>query len=191
MKKSNWNLLWAAPWLLLSWLTVELLVFLPLLILGLPASALALRYADVELRHSILPSKAPVLAYTNTILDVWLGNREDGVIAAWWRRDHPTWSDWRLGFTWFVRNPVTNLRYIPIIGLVPSPSHIRYMGADTEPEWSRPGWCLTWQGPHSGFVWQTSKFKLWIGWKLLPQDRVRITGYRKYGVGPVAQLRRK
>jgi hypothetical protein len=191
MTSSKWNLLWAAPWLTFSWLAVELFVFIPLFILGLPVLAVALKLAKIESRPSITPWKADVLAFKNPVLDWWLGNKEDGLCAMWWRRDHPTWSGWRLGWSWFVRNPLTNLRYAPIVGTVPRPARIRFLGADDEPDWDHPGWCLTWDGPYSGFVWQTAKFKLWIGWKLLPQDRFGILGYRQYGVGPAAQLRFK
>lgn len=152
--------------------------FIPGLILGALVFPLAWRYAPKGLDWSILSRKGIIQRFDNRFLDAWFGNREDGLIAFWWRRDHPEWGEFRLAYTWFLRNPLANLRYIKPFGFVPIPKKIRSIDRRKDGF----GWYLAWQGFYTCWMWQTKKFKVWIGWKLKPEDVNGIDDWRAYGV---------
>jgi len=173
-------------WGLLTFLLVEVLVFLPLYLLGIPAAWLASRYAKTVIRPSVVYPRNRVAYYVNPILDWWLGNWEDGICPEWWASLDGT------PFTWFLRNPVTNLRFARILGTRPDPARIRYVGSSRMPEEGRAGWFICWQGPYVGMLWQNTQWGVWLGWKVKPEDRLGVHAdcYRYYGVGIAAQLMR-
>jgi hypothetical protein len=174
---SRWNLLWAVPWMVVSALTVEAAVWLPLYLAGLVVVPLASRLADKTERPSKLYSRL-ILCYKNRILDELWGNHEDGIAP-------DGWTVWR----WFLRNPVTNLRFWPVISTKPA-SSTRWIGSPA----IEPG-CrfIAWNGPYVGCRWEGSKLGFWLGWKVNPRDAVEIPtdDYRRWGIGIAMQVLRE
>ena len=181
---SRWNILWAAPWGLASWLAVELLVFLPLFILGLILMPALLRFAPIVQVESRVNAGAQIEAFRWVWAQTLFGNWEDGLLPLWWSQQGGT----RYG--WFVRNPVCNLRFWPIVSTLPSPS-VRWVGnVAAVPADGTPGWFLAWQGPYVGFRWQCGTWGVWLGWKVNPADRNGCTDYRRAGIGTACQVMR-
>ena len=182
---SRWNILWAAPWGLASWLAVELLIFLPLFALGLILMPALLRFAPVVQVESRVNPGQQIEAFRWTWAQTLFGNWEDGLLPLWWSQQGGT----RYG--WFVRNPICNLRFWPIVSTLPSPS-VRWIGnvAAVPPD-GTPGWFLAWQGLYVGFRWQCASWGVWLGWKLNPRDATVIpTDYRVHGLGTACQFMR-
>jgi len=185
---SRWNLLWAIPWMLVTWLSLELLVWLPLYLLGIPALWMGQCLSPILLMPSIMPSDPMRLGFTWKWLDWWVGNFEDGLLPDWWKDLEGTYM------TWFLRNPVTNLRFVPIISTKPDADKIRWCGTlDYVPhdDTSR-GWFVCWQGPYVGFLYQGSKWGCWFGWKVSPDLRIVDNSpdrsYRYWGIGTAAHI---
>ncbi|HUW11530.1 MAG TPA: hypothetical protein VM537_17495 [Anaerolineae bacterium] len=169
-----------ALWGLVSWLAVEVVIFLPLYIFGLPLAWWAQDGArTVEVPSRLYPERA-VLAYANPILNWWIGNYEDGVAPEGYSP-----------FRWFVRNPVCNLRFTPVISTLPSPD-VDWVGSVGEiPPDGTPGWFLAHAGPYVGFRWQRTTWGVWIGWKINPRDAAGpCNDYRRFGLGTACQLLR-
>lgn len=173
-------------WGLVAFLAVEVLVFLPLYLAGLPAAWLASRYARTVRRPSRLYPERLVLCYESQLLDAWLGNWEDGLCPEWWASIGGT------PFNWWLRNPVCNLRFAPILSTLPDPARVRYVGADHMPEPGEPGWFVCWQDGYVGMLWQCASWGLWIGWKVKPEDQLGVPpdSCRNWGIGVAAQLMR-
>lgn len=173
-------------WGILSFLVVELLVFLPLYILGIPLVWWAQRYARKRVVPSILYPERSILAYSNPILDWWIGNREDGLDP-----DFEWWDSKHTAMDWYLRNPVCNLRFIPIISTTPDPTRVHHIGTlDEVPPQNRQGWFLCWQGGYVGFFYQNRSWGTWLGWKTSPRDAGPCAprDYRYHGLGTVAQF---
>ena len=164
-------------WCIVSTLAMEILVFLPLYLLGIPTSWLALQLASVCYKPSRIDPNVYVMAFRSHFLDAWLGNWEDGLCPDWWavRGGKP--------FTWFLRNPVTNMRFWPAVSTRPHPTKIRWIGTDHQPKDGEPGFYICWQGLYSGIRWQGAKGGIWFGWKVIPSDRFGVTDYRAWGIG--------
>ena len=173
---SRWNLLWALPWMIVSVLAVEVMIFLPLYLLGLVVVPCAARWANKTERVSVVNGSL-ILAYKDPLLDEMWGNHEDGLA--------PT------GFTiwsWFIRNPCCNLRFWPLISTRPS-ADTRFIGSQE----IAPG-CrfVAWAGPYVGCRWEGSKYGVWVGWKINPRDSWQTaTDYRVHGWGIAVQLLRE
>lgn len=116
---------------------------------------------------------------------MWLyDNREDGVDG---RRGGDPAQDWWMQrtkdrtlrervFLWSaLRNPVNNLRYVPIICPKFHPDQIGFYGTGDEPPDGQSGWAYTWQGIYSGLYIKRPHLWFWIGWKLRPSDRNGIS----------------
>lgn len=124
-----------ALWGLITFALVEVCIFLPLYILGTPVAYCASRWAPTKEVPSRLYPERTILAYRNAILDWWVGNYEDGCkpVFDWWHGS---------GFQWFLRNPVTNLRFTPILSTLPS-ANTQWVGTLWEvPMDKAPGWFL-------------------------------------------------
>lgn len=172
---------------LIFFLAIELLVFLPLYIMGIPVSWFASRWAKQKTVPSRLYPDRSIVAYENGLLDWWVGNYEDGAkpVFDWWPAEKST-------LAWFLRNPVTNLRFTPIISTKPDPFKLRYVGSDSVPPKGVPGRFLAWQGPYVGFLYQNTSWGVWVGWKLNTRDRRYLApdDYRIYGIGTACQFHR-
>lgn len=176
-------------WLIVSFLVVELCVFMPLYLVGLAAFPIAYRHADKIYRDSNINTGYLVLTFKNPILNEWLGNHEDGILADWWVRERGGTA-----YGWFLRNPICNMRFWPIVSTLPSP-HTNWVGSlDHKPYMPERGWFFAWAGLYSGVYWCGKKWGVWMGWKINPIDRHIGTpsaphkDYRYYGLGLAAQI---
>jgi len=174
-----------ALWGLVFFLAVEVAIFLPLYVLGIPAAWAAARWARVIVVPSMMDADRPIFAYANSLLNWWLGNYEDGI-----RPEFSWWQD-KTAFQWFLRNPVCNLRFTPWISTLPSPG-TRFIGSDqVEPD-GTPCHFLAWSGPFVGYRYQNTTWGVWFGWKINPRDArfVSTDDYRRWGIGTAAQIMR-
>lgn len=187
MRRSAFNLIWGIPWMLMSVLFVELLIFMPLLILGTPVAAVTLLFAPIITVPSRIFPETPRLAFKWAWLDAWVGNWEDGLCPQWWD-ERCTGSAWSKRIRWFIRNPVTNLRFMPIISTKPDPLGIQWIGIDHQPQDGEAGNYFCWQGVYSGFRWQGTKHGVWFGYKVTPSDRDGVPDYRRFGIGIASQF---
>jgi hypothetical protein len=129
----------------------------------------------------------------------WLwSNDEDGVDGLrggdpdnfWWRDQ--TKDDWTRLFHWSGwRNPVGNLRFVPLLSFKIDPSRVHFIG-NADPRnvvhlQDRPFMVGTfvWQFPYSGLWLYLGKFRFRIGWKLEPKDAQGLeeNDYRRQGCG--------
>jgi hypothetical protein len=129
------------------------------------------------------------------------GNEEDGVGGpSWWDARIKGELSWKEVFLWSAwRNPVNNLRFVPVIHPVPDPQRVGYAGNSLDPsadlnarryegsDRRTPFWCYAWQGVFAGFwiIWpfaSTRHFRFRLGWKILPRDAVRgvVDDYRRF-----------
>lgn len=170
-----------AVWGLVAFAAFEACVFLPLFLVGLPVAWFAAKYAELGLGTSRMGSRS-IIVYRNPVLNWWVGNYEDGVIP-----DAKTTA-----FRWFVRNPVTNLRFVPLLSTRPDPERLRSVGSDEIPPAGTPCLFLAWQGPYVGFRHQNKSWGVWLGWKLNPRDKRYVDphDYRRFGIGVAAQILR-
>jgi hypothetical protein len=176
-----------AIWGLISFLLVEVFIWLPLYLTGVIAVWAADHWgAKTRLIKSRIDPDRYVLSYSNHFLNWWIGNYEDGIDpeSLWW-------PELKSKLDWFLRNPNTNLRFAPIISTLPDPEKLEWVGTLTEvPGLDTPGWFLVWQGPYVGFLWQGKKCGVWLGWALNPRDKQPMCprDYRWHGVGIKAQV---
>ena len=181
---SRLNILWAVPVGLITFALVEILVFLPLFLLGLVVVPLALRLAPtVQVPSRLWP--VTITTFRSKVLDELWGNHEDGILAGWWAAKGG--SAW----TWFLRNPISNMRFWPVISTRPVPARVRYIGSPTIPPDGTPCCFLAWQGPFVGFRWQSDTRGLWIGWAVNPSDSQGMPNdWRAFGYSTVLQILR-
>jgi len=100
-----------------------------------------------------------------------------------------------------VRNPVNNLRFVPILSVEINPLKVMYFGTfgssagvvDMYDKDDISFWYYCWHGLYSNlrinfklFKW---RFRFWIGWKVYPQDIKGVTDYRKDSAGFAIQLK--
>jgi len=175
-----------ALWGLITFLAIEVFVFLPLYLIGIPLTIAASRYARIKVVPSRLYPERDIIAYSNQVLDWWIGNYEDGLDP-----EFEWWDSSKTALDWFLRNPVCNLRFVPIISTKPDPLRVRFIGTlDEIPHQNRPGWFLCWQGGYVGFFYQNESWGIWLGFKVNPRDAryVLPDDYRNWGIGTVAQF---
>jgi hypothetical protein len=167
-----------ALWGLVTWLLVEVFVFLPLALAGLPVAWLAGRYAERVTYPSRVWDGLWVTGYKNATLNAWVGNYEDGIIQ-------PGYAP----LAWFIRNPVSNLRFVPVVSTLPS-MKTSFVGSTTKvPVDGASGWFLAWANGYVGFRWQCATWGVWLGWKVIPNDAFGpVSDYRKSGIGTACQL---
>ena len=177
---SRWNLLWALPWMVLSFLLVEVLVWLPLMLSGLVVMPLALRWAETYDAPSRLWPDKVARYFRNPILQELYGNWEDGLCPQWWKDVQGT------PWTWFLRNNISNMRYWPVISTRANLA-TRYIGDDE----IRPGACfVAWSGGFVGFRFEKWGWGIWAGMAVNPRDAHRIDplDWRSFGYSTVAQI---
>lgn len=185
---SRWNMLWALTWMLITWLLVEVLVFLPLYLLGLAAFPIAWKWAPLVPDDSrVWDDGRVIVAFQWRWLDEWLGNHEDGLLPQQWVDQSGT------AYSWFIRNPISNLRFWPVVSLKSDQARVRFCGNVAE-ILETPGWFVCWQGAYVGLRWIWSKPILKtkgiaIGWHLNPRDRngIPVDDARRFGIGTVCQ----
>lgn len=169
-------------WLIISFLFVEIVVFLPLFLLGLVVFPVAYHFAGIKVTESRVNKGQYILAFRNRVLNEWLGNHEDGLLPGWWQKERNGSA-----YGWFLRNPVSNMRFWPYVSTLPSPE-TKWVGTLDRVE-NEPGWFFAWAGAYSGFCWNGKRLGLWVGWKINAIDRRIGTldappkDYRYYGLG--------
>lgn len=178
-------------------------VFLPLTILGwimVPLAAAFKAYKITELRPPGHPKQPDGHKYNFTwrIMFLW-DNWEDGIA----NRNYKQFDSMFMQIVYWscVRNPVNNLRIAPYLSCKINPDMIQYKGTFSETYIQRykersPHWFYCEHGLYSCIFWQFylngQLRRLWLGWKLLPQDKygVKETDYRKPGAGVALQFKR-
>lgn len=169
----TWRILLSVPFWLL-----RLAVFLPLAILGIPLVYL-LAWAEWHAPRYSSRFKRIVLQWRTPWLLYLFSNQEDGIDGLrggdpnqqWWA-DKTASADtvWRI-FEWSaMRNPVDNLRFVPLLNLRIDPAKVRFLGMDHEPAKGEGGWYFAWHGVYSCIRYETRSFRFWLGWKLKPED---------------------
>ncbi len=113
-----------------------------------------------------------------------LSNQEDGVdglrggdpAQAWWAEKTQGWPDAKRIFVWAaIRNPVDNLRFVPLLNPRLVPAKVRFVGMDHEPAKGEGGWYFAYQGIYSCIRFETTTWRLWVGTKIKPTDRFGIS----------------
>lgn len=143
------------------------------------------KFAPKSIDRSIVDYNTFISTFKWKWLNTILGNNEDGLLPDWWKNKGGT------EVSWFFRNPICNMRFWKIVSTLPQ-SDTYYIG-DTLlfPKDKTAGWFFTWQGScfYPGFLYQTEKWGIWIGWKTLPSDSLNVLEkpYRKYGIGLACQ----
>lgn len=164
------------PAFVVLWL-IRLAVFVPLAIIGIPIVWFLAR------RHMCWPSKSArfdrfTLQFA-PLFWVW-SNEEDGVdglrggdpAQQWWAEKTAGLSPEARIFRWAaLRNPVDNLRWVPLLNPKIDPNRVRFVGMDHEPSKGEGGWFLCWQGVYASIRYETRHYRFWLGWKLKPEDR--------------------
>lgn len=179
-----------ALWGLLSWAAVQVLVFLPIFLAGLLLLPGLFRWAPIVQVESRLNAGQLVEAFAwGWAQELW-GNWEDGLSPRWWCDVcHEATPTWKTRMTWFLRNPVSNMRYWPIISTRPDPARVRFIGTPTIPPDGMPCLFLAWQGGFVGFRWQGASWGIWMGWAVNPSDRLGMPkDWRSYGYSVVLQI---
>ena len=175
----SWKLLYRVPWSVLTWFLHELCIFLPLFIIGLVLVPIAYLFGTERDQFQNLHFKLRKL--------MWLwDNDEDGIDGhTWWADQNVGKSQWGLVWSWYLRNPVNNLKYIPYFNpIITNPLHNQYIGTamdnlleDTNPR-AENQWFYCWKFPHWGFYYYNYDFskntytKFFIGWRIRPQDDI-------------------
>lgn len=187
-----WRLVYAVP----SWILFEILIDIPLMLLGwilIPIMAGLKRY---EVRQSQVNTNM-IFAWKDSFMWVW-GNEEDGILGGAEYFD-PDISEWRHIVLWCAnRNPTNNLRYVPGLSLMINKERVGYIGNMSDIklyDTPIPQWFFAWQGFYTGFWWQFVLFgklkRFWIGFKIYPTDTLLQTslGYRLHGAGFALQFK--
>jgi hypothetical protein len=161
------------------WLT-RLAVFLVFAIPGVPLVAILAWGRVYRLRFSSRFGR-DVLRFPSLF---WLwDNSEDGVdglrggdaAQQWWADKTANYSAQKRIFVWSaLRNPVDSLRFVPLLNPRIRPESVRFVGMDHEPAKGEDGWYFAWQGVYSCIRYERFGWRLWLGWKLKPSDRLGL-----------------
>jgi hypothetical protein len=170
-------------WLIMFFTLTEVIIFLPVFLFGLLTFGAWYRWAPKEPFTSSMTNEAAT-KFKWAWLDELLGNHEDGLLPVWWITE-----DAGTAFGWFVRNPVANMRFWPVVSTLPDPAKVGWIGTlDHVPGPKETGWFYCWQGAYSGLLIQRASWGLWVGWKTNPRDQHAIRDYRWAGLGTTLQL---
>ena len=170
-------------WMIVFFTLVQCIVFLPVFLFGLFTFPAWWRWAPKEEFLSSMTGEHDT-RFSWAWLDELLGNHEDGLLPAWWITE-----DAGTAYGWFVRNPVANMRFWPVVSTLPQPNNVRWIGTiDHVPSSKETGWFYCWQGAYSGLLIQRGSWGLWLGWKTNPRDALMIKDYRWAGLGTTLQL---
>jgi hypothetical protein len=105
------------------------------------------------------------------------------------------------------RNPVSNLRFVPVLSFKIIPSKVRFIGSfinysDMHKEGSNKlvskyfskesHWFFSWQGLYSCFYLRTKSHEIMLGWKVYPKDIFGLepTSYRFESTGLGLQFKK-
>jgi hypothetical protein len=182
MQASRWNLVWAIPWMVLTFILVQALVWLPIFLLGVLVVPALQRWGSTVQRPSLMPWKPPVDHWANRWADALFGNPEDGV-----KGDLPWQEGGGTVYGWFLRNSVCNMRYWPLISAKAN-LNTRFVGVGNVND---PGArFVAWTGFFVGAQFPFLGREVWIGWAVNPRDATALypeSDWRCYGYSTVAQ----
>jgi len=157
---------------------LRLVIFIPLAVIGLPL-VYALAHAGwCEARHSPRFNRMVLQWRTPWLFWLW-NNSEDGVDGLRggdpaqdrWAKETAGYSTQKRIWIWAARrNPVDNLRFVPILNPKINPKRVRFIGLDHEPAKGDGGYYYAWMGAYSCFRYETRRWRFWLGWKLKPED---------------------
>jgi hypothetical protein len=189
-----WRLIFFVP----SWFLFFLFIRIPLIILGYITVPLALLFQAYRLEKSKYNGQF-IYVFTWDWMLPWQ-NQENGFYYNGYF-DHGfilTSLRWTL-----IRNPVNGLREVKYLSCLIDPKRVRFMGTfgDSDQKYlpkeevmkydtKVPHWFLCWHGLYSCIYWQVNIFglrRLWIGWKIRPNDVYGVSAYRAYGAGFATQ----
>lgn len=180
-------------------------IWVPLCLLGWVFVPVAAFFREYGPRKSRFFDKKIVAFYWCWLDYVW-GNDEDGIDAGRIYKDMG--SEFRQIVYWSCfRNPVNNLRFIPILSAQIKPERVKFFGTFGDNvnyiafeekvrqfDTPVPQYFFAWCGVYSNFFWQFRAFKklwrFWVGWKVMPADIYGVSNYRKPGAGFALQFKR-
>lgn len=129
---------------------------------------------------------------------MWLwDNQEDGIANDTYVKFDSMFM--RIVYWSCFRNPVNNLRYVPLLSCKIDPSDVYFIGSkdlalsyDKKP--AEVEWFYAWHGVYSNIWVQFEMFggiwRFWLGWKIFPSDMYGVSTYRKDGAGFAIQFKR-
>jgi predicted PurR-regulated permease PerM len=175
------------------------LLFTVLIILGwifIPIAALCRAYIKTD-ENLGKPYDGPIYHFTWPIMWLW-DNQIDGIA----NRNYKQFSSLFKQITYWSasRNPVSNLRFVPILSFKINPAKVRFIGSFVnymdlyKPESHKlvskyfskePHWFFAWQGLYSCFYLRTKNREFLAGWKVYPKDIFGLepTSYRFKSTG--------
>lgn len=191
------------PIFIASWLGF-LALRAALFLVGWLVVPVAVLFGAYEMRDSRIYPERQVRAFTWPIMWLW-GNEEEGI---GFYGESPS-VNVRIIYSECLRNPVNNLRYVPLLALKIEPKKVRFVGSlggnkdvlptDVVKSYDLDAtdfWSLTWHGLHSNIRWQgkigNTRYRFWLGWKIYPEDIYGIPewSHRSATVGFATQFRR-
>ncbi len=143
------------------------------------------------------PNDGPIYAFTWKIMRPW-GNHTDGIA----NRNYKQFDSmfWQIMYWSAWRNPANGLRTMPVLSVLIDQEKIHAKGSDRNIHKYKdrtPHWFVCWHGIYSClfiqfYIYPGHMRRLWIGWKLLPQDcyGVKDDDYRKQGAAFTTQFKR-
>jgi hypothetical protein len=152
-----------------------------------------------KLRHLWTGAIVDQYYFTWRLLWLW-DNDEEG--CAWYteKDGDPADIEARIIYSSCVRNPVNNLRYVPIVSLKIDPKRVRFIG---KPHFQDPRaydskelefWYFCWHGFYGNFRRQYKKdgktHRFWIGHKIYPGDVFGVFDHRAKSAGFGSQFKR-
>jgi hypothetical protein len=176
-----------------------LVIFNILAVLGWLVVPIAAAFKAYKITPSIRDGR-PVLNWTWPIMYVY-GNLEDGIENGEYYGIKNKFI--QIVYWTCLRNPVNNLRYIPVLSVKVKKDKVKYFGSFDRPEdlekydTNIPQWFFAWQGLYSNVFVHFNLFgelrRFWLGWKLYPDDahfELPPTSYRYHGAGFAIQFKR-
>lgn len=190
------RLLYAIP----SWI-LFLIIRTILILVGYIVVPIGVLTRNYETRASKYYTRI-IRAFKSPLLWLW-GNEEEGIGYYGGKG----WSlERRILYSECVRNPVNNLRYVPLLSVKIDVNRVGYIGnlklidesLDELRKYDDDAYdflCFTWCGFYSNIRYQGKIFgkrrRIWIGWKIYPEDiyGVSPTSHRYVSAGFATQFK--
>lgn len=163
----------------------------------IPLAVIFKAYKMTEERHKGHPKSTDGHKYNWTwkFMAPW-DNHTDGIACYGERKVGPLWL--QIIYWSAFRNPANGLRLMWPLAFVVKPEKVKFIGTERSLETYKnktPHWFFCWHGLYSCYFVQffISKklYRIWIGWKILPQDSGGIENddYRKLGSAFTSQFK--
>lgn len=162
-----WRLIYSIPlWILMFVIKTSLIILGWILV---PIAVYRKAY-KAELSTNTYGATRIIKQFTDKWMWLW-SNWEDGICEGFQYKTFD--KEWKQIIWWScLRNPVNNLRLVPVLSCMIDPSKIKSIGTyDKDPV---PHLYFCWHGMYSCLSWQFIALgklrRLWIGFKLYPTD---------------------